>query len=101
VKMPGGGGGRAARGIRAESPDTQVVALSAYEDRRTVLEMLRAIIPLHEPMESFAHAAVPLISREAAPFFRYRVGDIVSLDDTPWLFSTRSIAGRNPRREGT
>jgi signal transduction histidine kinase len=42
VKMPGGGGPRAARGIRDESPQTHVVALSAYEDRRTVLEMLRA-----------------------------------------------------------
>ncbi|MDP9295542.1 MAG: response regulator [Actinomycetota bacterium] len=42
VKMPAGGGPRAARGIRDESPQTHVVALSAYEDRRTVLEMLRA-----------------------------------------------------------
>ena len=42
VKMPAGGGPRAARGIREECPQTQVVALSAYEDRRTVLEMLRA-----------------------------------------------------------
>ncbi len=42
VKMPAGGGPRAAREIRKESPGTHVVALSAYEDRRTVLEMLRA-----------------------------------------------------------
>jgi signal transduction histidine kinase len=42
VKMPAGGGPRATREIRRESPQTQVVALSAYEDRRTVLEMLRA-----------------------------------------------------------
>ncbi|HKZ75229.1 MAG TPA: response regulator, partial [Actinomycetota bacterium] len=42
VKMPSGGGPRAARGIRRESPQTHVVALSAYNDRRTVLEMLRA-----------------------------------------------------------
>lgn len=42
VKMPAGGGPRAAREIRKESPQTHVVALSAYEDRRTVLEMLRA-----------------------------------------------------------
>ena len=42
VKMPAGGGARAAREIRTESPQTHVVALSAYEDRRTVLEMLRA-----------------------------------------------------------
>jgi signal transduction histidine kinase len=42
VKMPSGGGTRAAREIRNLSPATRVVALSAYEDRTTVLEMLRA-----------------------------------------------------------
>lgn len=42
VKMPAGGGPRATREIRAISPETRVVALSAYEDRATVLEMLRA-----------------------------------------------------------
>jgi len=42
VKMPGGGGPRAAREIRGHSPQTHLVALSAYEDRSTVLEMLRA-----------------------------------------------------------
>jgi DNA-binding NarL/FixJ family response regulator len=41
VKMPAGGGTRAAREIRALSPATRVVALSAYEDRTTVLDMLR------------------------------------------------------------
>jgi EAL domain-containing protein (putative c-di-GMP-specific phosphodiesterase class I)/FixJ family two-component response regulator len=42
VKMPGGGGPRAAREIRIGSLQTRVVALSAYEDRTSVLEMLRA-----------------------------------------------------------
>jgi signal transduction histidine kinase len=42
VKMPLGGGPRASREIRVLSPETRVVALSAYEDRATVLEMLRA-----------------------------------------------------------
>ncbi|MEX2275848.1 MAG: EAL domain-containing protein [Actinomycetota bacterium] len=42
VKMPGGGGARAAREIVRASPRTRVLALSAYEDRTTVLEMLRA-----------------------------------------------------------
>jgi signal transduction histidine kinase len=41
VKMPGGGGPRAAREILANLPGTKVLALSAYEDRRTVLDMLR------------------------------------------------------------
>ena len=42
VKMPGGGGARAAREILRGSPQTRVLALSAYEDRTTVLEMLGA-----------------------------------------------------------
>jgi len=42
VKMPGGGGPHAARGILAESPETRIVALSAYGDRASILEMLRA-----------------------------------------------------------
>jgi EAL domain-containing protein (putative c-di-GMP-specific phosphodiesterase class I) len=42
VRMPEGGGAAAARGIRQVSPSTRIVALSAYEDRTTVLEMLRA-----------------------------------------------------------
>jgi PAS domain S-box-containing protein len=41
VRMPGGGP-RAASGIRDRSPATHVVALSAYDDRATVLEMLRS-----------------------------------------------------------
>jgi EAL domain-containing protein (putative c-di-GMP-specific phosphodiesterase class I)/CheY-like chemotaxis protein len=42
VKMPMGGGPRAAREIQRESPSTRVIALSAFEDRPTVLEMLKA-----------------------------------------------------------
>jgi len=42
VKMPAGGGPRAAREIIRVSPTTRVIALSAFEDRPTVLEMLRA-----------------------------------------------------------
>jgi EAL domain-containing protein (putative c-di-GMP-specific phosphodiesterase class I)/AmiR/NasT family two-component response regulator len=41
VKMPGGGA-RAAREIRASSPQTAIIALSAHEDARSVQEMLAA-----------------------------------------------------------
>jgi EAL domain-containing protein (putative c-di-GMP-specific phosphodiesterase class I) len=41
VKMPGGGP-RAAREIRASSPGTAIIALSAHEDARSVQEMLAA-----------------------------------------------------------
>ncbi len=42
VRMPGGGGVRAAREIVRRSPPTHVLALSAHEDASTVLAMLRA-----------------------------------------------------------
>jgi EAL domain-containing protein (putative c-di-GMP-specific phosphodiesterase class I) len=42
VRMPEGGGPHATRGISRVSPATRVIALSAYEDRTNVLDMLRA-----------------------------------------------------------
>ena len=42
VRMPGGGGPRAAAEIRSASPATRSLALSAYTDKSNVLEMLRA-----------------------------------------------------------
>jgi EAL domain-containing protein (putative c-di-GMP-specific phosphodiesterase class I)/CheY-like chemotaxis protein len=42
VKMPEGGGARATREIRAACPGTRIVALSAFDDREAVLEMVRA-----------------------------------------------------------
>jgi EAL domain-containing protein (putative c-di-GMP-specific phosphodiesterase class I)/DNA-binding NarL/FixJ family response regulator len=42
VRMPGGGGAAAARGIRQRSPDTRVLALSGQGDRESVLQMVEA-----------------------------------------------------------
>jgi EAL domain-containing protein (putative c-di-GMP-specific phosphodiesterase class I)/DNA-binding NarL/FixJ family response regulator len=42
VKMPEGGGPTATKGIQRDSPATKVLALSAFQDRTTVLEMLGA-----------------------------------------------------------
>jgi DNA-binding NarL/FixJ family response regulator len=42
VQMPGGGGVRATHEIRAAAPETAIVALSADESERVVLEMLTA-----------------------------------------------------------
>ncbi len=42
VQMPGGGGAHATREIRVRSPRTRVVALTAHDDRETVLQMVRA-----------------------------------------------------------
>ena len=42
VRMPGGGGPHAIRGMREVAPSIRIVAVSAYEDQPTVVEMLRA-----------------------------------------------------------
>jgi DNA-binding NarL/FixJ family response regulator len=42
VRMPGGGGPRAAREIRVRSPGTRILAFSAYDDSNTVADMTRA-----------------------------------------------------------
>jgi DNA-binding NarL/FixJ family response regulator len=42
VKMPDGGGIRAAEGIRTASPATRIVALSAWDDAETMARMRRA-----------------------------------------------------------
>ena len=42
VRMPGGGGAAAVRGIKRKSPETRMLAFSAADDRATVLEMLEA-----------------------------------------------------------
>ncbi|HUY71096.1 MAG TPA: EAL domain-containing protein [Gaiellaceae bacterium] len=42
VRMPGGGGVTAARGISRRSPRSKVIALSGQGDRETVLQMLEA-----------------------------------------------------------
>ena len=40
VRMPGGGGRRAAEGIGLRSPQTRILALSAHEEKASVYEML-------------------------------------------------------------
>jgi magnesium transporter len=52
------------------SPERTSDAERIYLLKREVLEMLRAITPLREPMESFAHGEIPLVTQDAAPFFR-------------------------------
>jgi EAL domain-containing protein (putative c-di-GMP-specific phosphodiesterase class I)/DNA-binding NarL/FixJ family response regulator len=42
VRMPGGGGAAAARGIRQQSPSTRVIALSGQGGRESVLQMVEA-----------------------------------------------------------
>ncbi|QNE17046.1 magnesium/cobalt transporter CorA [Kribbella qitaiheensis] len=63
------------------SPERTSDAERIYTLKREVLEMLRAIVPLQQPIESFAHGAVPLISREAAPFFRDVADHVIRVSD--------------------
>jgi EAL domain-containing protein (putative c-di-GMP-specific phosphodiesterase class I)/DNA-binding NarL/FixJ family response regulator len=42
VRMPGGGGAHVARRIKEVAPGANVIALTAHDDRATVLEMLEA-----------------------------------------------------------
>jgi DNA-binding response OmpR family regulator len=42
VSMPGGGGPRAAQGIRWRSPATHLVAFSLHDDKASIVDMLRA-----------------------------------------------------------
>ncbi|WP_041289387.1 magnesium/cobalt transporter CorA [Kribbella flavida] len=63
------------------SPDRTSDAARIYALKREVLEMRRAIGPLREPMEAFAHGAVPLISRDAAPFFRDVADHVIRVSD--------------------
>jgi magnesium transporter len=51
------------------SPERTSDAERIYKLKREVLEMRRAIQPLRDPMEQFAHG-VPGIGAKAAPFFR-------------------------------
>jgi DNA-binding NarL/FixJ family response regulator len=41
IRMPGGGGQRAASGIRLISPGTRILAFSAYDDTTAIAEMRR------------------------------------------------------------
>lgn len=74
VKMPAGGGPRAARGIAERAPGTRVVALSAHDDREAVASMLRAgalgyVVkgsPIDEIIETVGRAARGLASLSSA-----------------------------------
>jgi magnesium transporter len=56
-------------------------AARIYTLKREVLEMRRAIGPLKEPIEAFAHGSVPGISHESAPFFRDVADHVIRVAD--------------------
>ena len=67
VRMPGGGGARAAREILRSLPGVRVVALSAYRDRESVLEMLRAGATSYVTKDASPEELIHAIRRAVGP----------------------------------
>jgi DNA-binding NarL/FixJ family response regulator len=65
VRMPGGGGRRAAEGIALASPTTTVIALSAYDDARSVLEMFESGVGEYVAKDAPSEAVIEAIRRGA------------------------------------
>jgi len=65
VRMPGGGGRRAAEGIAVASPTTTVIALSAYDDARSVLEMFEGGVGEFIAKDAPTEAVIDAIRRGA------------------------------------
>jgi EAL domain-containing protein (putative c-di-GMP-specific phosphodiesterase class I)/CheY-like chemotaxis protein len=70
VRMPSGGGPRAAREIRWRSPDTQIVALSAHGDDRSVENMLASgatsYLVKDSPIDDILEAVARSVDGEAS-----------------------------------
>jgi DNA-binding response OmpR family regulator len=103
VSMPGGGGPRAAVGIRWRSPRTNLVAFSMHDDRVAIVDMLRAgavgyVVKgasCEEILDALRWAAqgrgyFPLnVVRELA------AEEVATEDDEPWLDSA-DVAAESP-----
>src|SRR5512140_3456236 len=66
VAMPAGGGVRAVREIRERSPDTSLIALSGYDDRNTVLQMLGAVATAYLVKGATREHILPTVRRAIA-----------------------------------
>jgi DNA-binding NarL/FixJ family response regulator len=65
VRMPGGGGRRAAQGIAVASPNTTVIAFSAHDDAASVLEMFEGGVGEYIAKDSPTDAVIEAIRRGA------------------------------------
>ncbi len=103
VAMPGMNGIEATRRIRDASPRVKVVALSAYSDKRVVLEMLEAgargfvlksgiAVELHEAIRAVAAGESYLSPRVAGSVIESYVGRLFPADD-----SVHSVLGSRER----
>jgi magnesium transporter len=53
-----------------------------YVLKRELAEMRRAVNPLREPMKRFATVSVPLVSQDAAPFFRDVADHVIRVSES-------------------
>jgi DNA-binding NarL/FixJ family response regulator len=65
VRMPMGGGPKAAAGIRLSSPETVVIALSAHDDATSILSMLERGVGTYVAKDSPADQVIEAIRRGA------------------------------------
>jgi len=79
VRMPGGGGLKAARRIRDVAPGVRMVAFSAYADRAAVLEMLRAGVSDYVVKGSDTDVLIAAIKRTGRGYIGLPPGEIAEM----------------------
>jgi EAL domain-containing protein (putative c-di-GMP-specific phosphodiesterase class I)/DNA-binding NarL/FixJ family response regulator len=92
VRMPGGGGSRAAREIRQRSPETKIVALSASTDPRTVVSMVRAGAVGYVGKDQSADEVLRAIHRSADGRSSIAVGRIGEVAERLTEHQSRQVA---------
>src|SRR5207249_8764165 len=76
VRMPGGGGIRAAREISRRCPPTKVIALTAHEDEQTVIAMMAAGANAYVPKGESTARILREIHRPTRFSFALEEGDL-------------------------
>jgi magnesium transporter len=64
------------------SPDRTSDSQRIYVLKRELSEMRRAVSPLRDPMSRFAGGSVPMITEDAAPFFRDVADHVMRVSET-------------------
>ena len=64
------------------SPERTHDSRRIYVLKRELAEVRRAVNPLREPMKRFATASVPIVTQEAAPFFRDVADHLARVSET-------------------
>jgi magnesium transporter len=64
------------------SPERTHDSRRIYVLKRELAEMRRAVNPLKEPMKRFAAGSVPVVTQEAAPFFRDVADHLIRVSET-------------------